>query len=76
MQVTVLEFVEHRLHGLVIVSQRLAHAVRQPLVVDQFPQALPREAQVIVTTVPGIVSRRFRPGPFWQCGERPLPNAH
>ena len=79
MNVSVLEFVEHRLHGAIVKRQRLTHTGRQTGIVHQFAQALLREREVVAIVVDGVVvSRRrlFLPGPSWQCGERPLQYAH
>ena len=46
MQVTVHEFVEHGFHCVVVVSQRIAYAVRQARIIDQLAQALPRELEM------------------------------
>lgn len=74
MQMPVLDLVEHALHRLVIVNQRIANARGKACVMDELAQALARETEVIYLV--GILSLSFRPGPFWQCGVRPLPNAH
>ena len=63
-QVPVFDLVEHGLHGLVVMAQRFPDAFGQPLVADEFPQALPREAEVVVAG-PLLVSSFFLPGPSW-----------
>ena len=71
-----LDLLEHALHGLVVMYQGIANTGRKACVMDELAQALARESEVIRligTTVPSLA---FRPGPFWQCGVRPLPNAH
>ena len=42
----VLELVEHAFNGIVVMGERVAHAVRQTGIVDQLAQALPRKLQV------------------------------
>ena len=74
MQMPVLDLVEHALHRVVIVNQRIANARGKACVMDEFTQAFARETEVIYLV--GILSSSFRPGPFWQYGVRPLPNAH
>ncbi len=72
----VLELVEHVLYGFVIVRERIAYARRQAGIVDEFPQTLAGQCQVIVFLI-AAVSRRFSaPRPFWQRGERPLQYVH
>ena len=76
MQMPVLKLVEHRLNGIVIVRQRFTNTIRKARVIDKLAQAFSRETQVPCTLVDIGLSWFFRPAPFWQCGERPLPNAH
>ncbi len=76
MQMSMVQFVEHGLNRLVVVRQRFSNAVRETDVIDQVAQALARKTQVPRTFVVDCFSRFFRPAPIWQCGERPLPNAH
>jgi len=44
--------------------------------VNKLAQTLAREPEVVAARRRLGVSLSFRPGPFWQRGERPLPNAH
>ena len=71
-----LDFVEHRLHRVVVVNQRVTDAVGKPRIVNELAQALACEPEVVAARRRLGVSLFFRPGPFWQRGERPLPNAH
>ena len=74
-QVAVLDLVEHRLHRIVVVNQGLTYTGGKTRVVHKLTQAFARETQVIAA-LRLIVSASFLPGPSWQCGERPLPDAH
>ena len=47
MQVPVLEFVEHRFDGVVVMGKRLADTSGQARVLDQLAQARARERQMI-----------------------------
>ena len=76
---SMLEFVEHALYGFVIMRERFTHAFWQSSVVDEVPEALTSQRQVVAFLVLLLaVSLRplFLPGPFWQRGERPLQYAH
>ena len=75
-QMPVLDLVEHCLHCLVVVNQRFTDAVGKPRIVNKLAQTLAREPEVVAARRRLGVSLSFRPGPFWQRGERPLPNAH
>ena len=71
-----INLVEHRLHSIVIMRERFPHALGKTRIIDEIAQAFARETKVPCTFVTDVLSRFFRPAPFWQCGERPLPNAH
>ncbi len=72
----VLELLQHGLHGVVVLRQRLPYAWGKAIVVDQFAQTLAGKVEVVFTTL--LVSRRplFLPGPAWQCVQRPLQYVH
>lgn len=72
----VLDFVEHRLYRIVVVNQRFADAIGKARVMNELAQALTGESQVVTARNRPGVRLFFRPWPFWQCGERLLPNAH
>ena len=76
MQMAVLDLVEHALHSLIVVNQRIANTVGKPRVMDELAQALARETEVVCLSGTTVLSFFFRPRPSWQCGVRPLPNAH
>ena len=72
----VLDLVEHALHRIIVVHQGFADAGRQPCIVNEFTQALASESKVVGAGAAAFLSLLFRPGPFWQRGVRPLPDAH
>ena len=76
MEVPVFDLVEHRLDRLVIVRERLAHAGGQTRIAHELAQALACQAEMVGARVVADVSLFSGPGPFWQRGVRPLPNAH
>ena len=73
---TVFDLVEHRLYGVVVMCQGFTNAVGQTRIMDEFAQTLARKTKMVGAGAAALLSLSFRPGPFWQCGERPLPNAH
>ena len=60
MQVPVLELVEHRLNGIVVLRERLAYTSRQPGVSDQVAQTFTGQRKMPGTGVdPGLRIRRI-----------------
>ena len=64
---TVLQLLQHRLNGGVVMGKRVAYALGQAAVFDQVPQALARQVQMLRAGIKLGLCRDllFGPWPFW-----------